>query len=561
MRQRLASLGFALPLEPVALSKGPFPLVEHGNLNKNLADVARASAEYTASTNTASNSPRPSNTVLIHDPITRIRPRKRARHAFGAAEQNIHALPYANDRTESRDMMPPPAKPLSRMRSFRKLIPTVRKKFSHGRASLALHGSSGDDRMHDTDRIESVGAPTTFMGGINRSSPESNNHALESPYMTGALPVGHPPRPTETPSTFTFRSPIQQAAQARNHLPSEPSYIRLMDDLSSDTNVDLQLQDPREASRVQYPHNRRYGQIFDGPMDIEQRNKVNESMRSSTHPTNGGESISRSSEYLQPYAAATSQIGSSNLQSRKSDYQAGFFPITPAPKHSQQSRSSVESVVSPFFRSSNRTSQAISRAGETEQRISSTHSGAFPYRNPHKLGKGDYTSYHESRGLNGLSFMNSPLNQRNERIEVDRVATHRNYVVPKQPYQTNNLSANGFIQRPEMSRSHLANEFENPSLYGTPYSRQVERPQVSASPFSSIDRPFTSRGTPPAFGISPVVSSHRSPVRSSRAPHSSLLSTGTRSARPSYGLTVGETHIAGPWRKTYNIASRSSVRR
>lgn len=143
---------------------------------------------------------------------------------------------------------------------MRKMLPGFRKKSSIDRSNVIagdVFEDNNDVQMYDNGYWRDTGADRR---------PGHDDFRSETPYMSGALPVEqsfHVSDPRESQllpsmgfydnrSDFTFRasSPVKLDKQGNSdrpvHLPTERSYIRLMDGLSSDSGVELGLKDPRK---------------------------------------------------------------------------------------------------------------------------------------------------------------------------------------------------------------------------------------------------------------------------------------------------------------------------
>ncbi|KAI8934058.1 hypothetical protein NX059_008824 [Plenodomus lindquistii] len=258
MRERLASLGFAMALQPVPNFRGlsPDAFDSDESLPANhAADLGRL-ARKTASSHTVGRSAHTSGRVATAPPSpSGQRPLKRQR------QESSHSGDLDALHPTSREAMPPPPKPISRMQSVRRIIPTIRKKLSHPRAM-----SSREDVSQITSDVPQI---EQEYWQSSRNDRRALRHVCRdaTPYMSGALPIDthHETSPSrETPVLLSTgmadnRSDliIQDASPVKAmkpvtglqpvRLPAEPSYIRLMDGLSQDEEVDLKLKDPREG--------------------------------------------------------------------------------------------------------------------------------------------------------------------------------------------------------------------------------------------------------------------------------------------------------------------------
>ncbi|USP76692.1 uncharacterized protein yc1106_03966 [Curvularia clavata] len=229
MQKRLGQLGFAMPLEPIPNFKGDDPsALDSYEALRNIDDAASgAMLQKTASSHTAGRSTHASGRVgtTSSSPFAQ-RPMKRQR-LDSPLPKNVQI-----EHPSGRHEMPPPAKPLSRMQSMRSIFPGLRKKFSTDRSSPVVQGREGDDRniqiIQDNGRCQTAKSIRQHVRDVLHGEPQ---------YMSGALPV-------EKPSELSDLGSPQRVAQ----LSAEPSYIRLMDVLSNDNEVELELKDPRENS-------------------------------------------------------------------------------------------------------------------------------------------------------------------------------------------------------------------------------------------------------------------------------------------------------------------------
>ncbi|KAH6639805.1 hypothetical protein C7974DRAFT_139167, partial [Boeremia exigua] len=258
MKERLSSLGFAIPVEPVPnytqLKSDDFD--EIGSIADAYAEDDRQ-FQKSSSTHTAGRSAHTSG----HPFSSSDRPSKRQRVDSPLPNMQVHAR-------SSRERMPPPAlKPRSSMNSVRRFLPSIRKKFSSSRSlSKEPRSHDADLQMYDNGEWRDAAESRT---GDGRSSPRFDLRS-ETPYMSGALPaenntqrsqllanVGADPEATR----FSFRapSPVKKSdGRGGNQpvqLPSVPSYLRLMDGLVNDNDMELGLSDPREAASSSYTAN------------------------------------------------------------------------------------------------------------------------------------------------------------------------------------------------------------------------------------------------------------------------------------------------------------------
>jgi hypothetical protein len=473
--------------------------------------------------------------------------------------------------------MPPPKKPLSRIKSMKNLFPAIREKLSHGRLSPALNGdktSETDVQMYDNGYWDSVNRPVKHSNKDN--SWKRHGIRWETPYMSGALPVNQPSRPTEyqlpqlrshdevhgEQADFTFRmsSPVKQPGVHANNLPTERSYIRLMDDLSRDTGLELGLQDPRKsASSIQQPslqsrqmHNAHRSPVHQRETEEPKRWSFGHAF---LHQSPQG---APSSAYQHPNPLRSNPIDMDPRQSHD-----GFLmeASAPAPNQFQQSQPRGDSVVSPYFKSSSHNPQPFPRVGVAERGNSSIHSDVYPYRSPRPTAV--QAGCHEPRSLNGLSFFDSPHNTANEPIahQLEPLA----YKAPPRQqyptYQSRNLNPLGFIKRPKTRRS----PFLDDSAYGSSLdhpscSRQTQKSLQHSIPFPSLSRPSNTRAAPLPSSMPSIVSIHRSPVRTSHSQWRRLASTGVRSSRNASSHIQNNT-LVSPSNNVFTSSGRRRVRR
>ncbi|KAJ4323937.1 hypothetical protein N0V94_001581 [Neodidymelliopsis sp. IMI 364377] len=264
MKERLGSVGFAMAMEPVPNYSHLTP--ENLDEIESICDTYPATSirypEPSSSHTAGRSAPATGNEAVVQHIHPSDRPSKRQR-----VESPLPGN-MPTSRLRSRDTMPPPSKPLSRMRSMRKILPNLRKKFSNGRAAPNHHQRTKQDvQMYDNRDWQG-----TSGGQINESATSSSHQMRsETPYMTGALPVEFVSRPSPlgtstgvdgNASDFTFRasSPVKMTNRLIEHqpvqLPTDPSYLHMMDGLSHDNGFDLGLKDPRKKSMEEQEFNR-----------------------------------------------------------------------------------------------------------------------------------------------------------------------------------------------------------------------------------------------------------------------------------------------------------------
>jgi hypothetical protein len=558
MEQRLAQLGFAIALEPIPNNfrrLDPRVLDDdygpEGNYYGSNASLRKTASSHTAgrSAHTSGNATAPSSPFMQ-------RPMKRQR--------------LDSPLPSSRDAMPPPQKPMSRMQSVtRKIIPTLRKKLTGGRSTPAPYVDDSYGRDVQMRGNEQWGDT------MNSRTTTHQYHHSESPYMSGALPVEQPPQATASHGSqllssiglesdkpdFTLRasSPVRTIKQSRSHqpvqLPTEPSYIRLMDGLTHDSGIELGLKDPRQHDSGAYQYDSGQRQVKShqehGREDQRWDDRVPCNPGSRIHPQvpNGSSlPVSRLLEYPRDQSA---DVHVSRA------YQEPLNPATPAPRRQQQQSHQMESVVSPFIDNYYRQTPVYSESRIAEPQDSSNRSVAYPSPRPQLVEI--EPAWREPRSLNGLSFMDSPVNSRNRPILYNHDQRAAEQRPPSHHYQSRNLDSRGFITRPETGKS----PFFRDSAYGPPrerpsYSRQQQVRAKPANSFPSFNRSSYSRsGQVPAS--MPSIVSGRSPVRT-QLQWQALQRMGVRSSRHEFSSHAGST-LNNSSRDVYSSAGRRRVRR
>ncbi|KAH8730307.1 hypothetical protein GQ44DRAFT_823623 [Phaeosphaeriaceae sp. PMI808] len=351
MQERLASVGFAMPLDPIPnLQSFDLDAIndDGGMKDSQHGRPTDASRKITSSHTVGRSAQTEGNPMTASaSPFTQ-RPIKRQR------VESPHSM--QTDLPTSRDVMPPPEKPLSRMRSVRKLFPTLRKKFSFSHQTRIPEVSHGDNGNLDANETEQQGGGAPGSSNDNGVSSH-HNYCSQPPYMSGALPVEHPSHVSDSQgsqllssvgvdnntSEFTFRaeSPVKMSHQGSSRqtsqLPTEPSYIRLMDGLSRDHGVELELKDPRQIS-PSYDH---------GAGGFRQVNQYEESSR------NREEVADQKLWNLSPFSPDGGQADSIRVHRADSYYDRHLQdpplgPVTPVPRRHQQSTHQPESVFNSF---------------------------------------------------------------------------------------------------------------------------------------------------------------------------------------------------------------------
>lgn len=505
MRERLASLGFQMPLDPLPMD------VTEEDANRHLADLSRSASNHTGH--------RSADTLVNHDTMTtsspHTRPAKRQRVDSPLPERNIHAAKEQHG-VSNGDRMPPPPR-TNKAKSVKKILNTLRGR--KGSRFLGSRGLSSDSPpVVDARTSETLPIGNALHFETERSRPEHNSHEVEwagnEQYMTGAIPVHEERQPPEksqqshapafngAPAQFSFRSMAQSyPANTDTRAQKESSYIHLMDPLSRESALDLGIVDPRQRPSQCAKQNGHYvsdprmtaspnGQQIStqwnlGHAFLPQQPKGT-SMASENHPDPLRSNPAHIREQ-QPYADHAVNTTSVNMQHGQN---LSLFPhtpafhrnhefVTPAPQRFQQPALAEESVVSPFYKSSICGSPVRPKAMVNERDHSSLpHSDAYRFPGPSRK---PHCGWQEARDLNGLSFIHSPLNQHNEPIEPG----HRAY---GRQHDSRNVTSRGFIQRPDRRRTPMT-QYQQQQQYhdAYAYNRLIDR----APPLPSSSRRAT----------------------------------------------------------------------
>jgi hypothetical protein len=388
--------------DPIPNSPAPFPLDTHGNLIDIPEGQCSTSRKYEENRSVSYKKTYEGGFQTSSSPQTK-RPNKRLRVESPNADIDIHA-PHSG-----RNMMPPPSKPVSRMRSMRRLIPnSIRKKFSTSRESSTATGTDlpntdvqmyGHGYWEENDPHTETNSRSGFLPDAQSSRTEAGDC-----YMSGALPPA--PKLADTvsdsqfgmqlnkrESEFSFRSksPGKMDNLSSGALPTESSYLHLLDSLSDDNGLDFGIQDPRRRASHQG---------------------------------------SQVPQHSQAEAEYSPQHG------------ASVNPVTPAPASFQRPADETEKFVSPFFGSSQqRQPQFISPIGITERHRSMNHSAS--YRSQARAPEWD-----EAPSLNGLSFFDLPMNGMHR--PINRTSYSRqapSYSQPARNFQPGGYSSQSGVTR------------------------------------------------------------------------------------------------------------------
>ncbi|KAH7389444.1 hypothetical protein DE146DRAFT_680299 [Phaeosphaeria sp. MPI-PUGE-AT-0046c] len=491
MKKRLASLGFAMALEPI-------PNLREVDLDV-MDDDGGINVDHYGTSRTAVRNIRSSHTVgrSAHNPFTGPsspfgqRPLKRQR-VDSPLPNNMQS-----EQPSSRDAMPPPQKPLSRMRSVRKIFPTLRKKFSSGRSTE----TSGQDpsREEDVHMYESGHWRDKLQvsGTGNHASMRQDDYASGSHCTSGALPVvgsSQSPRqrgPKMLSSVgvendgagFTFRAPSPVKLNNKFselqpvRLPTEPSYIRLMDGLSRDTGFELGLKDPRENAPSTYHSTEEHRQVMRNGQDFReyeepgQREDWCRGLPFQHHSTRGP--ASTNGNRLEPQRELrTNYHHDRTYQNATQDLK------TPASRRYPQSGQQIESVVSPYVEGICHNTPQFFNRRIAEPQHSSNRSTDSRFRRFPKVEPTTYWS--EPKGLNSLSFFDSPVIPDSTAQQGNQERRQYNIAPPSQYYQGRNLNSSGFITRPEAECS----QFFRDSVYRSSTDRSTQF-DYQSTPFNS----------------------------------------------------------------------------
>jgi hypothetical protein len=405
---------------------------------------------------------------------------------------------------------------------MRKILPNFRKKFSNGRTAPNHHQRTKQDvQMYDNGDWRGA------SGGRTDEDASSSSHRMrsEAPYMTGALPVEFvsqpPPLGTSAgvngnASDFTFRasSPVKMTNRLIEHqpvqLPTDPSYLRMMDGLSHDNGFDLCLKDPRKKSTEEQEFN---SSITRGTGTAQNPYQTRQS------PSHNRWDLGHAFLHQEPNASLraadehqrTSPHGKSTGFFHRAHYDPMVRSTTPALNQFQQPSRKIENVVSPFFGRSHHIAPDVSRSRITETQTSSSRSGA--YRSPRHLDAQMGTEWNECSHSNGLSSINQPLDWRNNPgLHRDQLYSFRN--APSESYVSRHTHQYSQPMRPTTHRSFAINErpFRSPVNNRHIYSRQQQPQAQSATSFPSSNR-VSSRRIGQLPSKMPSMISTRSPVR------------------------------------------------
>lgn len=552
-----------MSLEPIPQFTGHFPLDDDGNFVEDPHGGRKTGSSHTSGRSAHGTA---LDEGVGEEPSVNFRPLKRSRIDSPAQTNIMHAAP------SRRDTMPPPPKPLSKMKSIKKLIPSLRHKFSNGRSAEPLARKPTPDtdvQMYDDSQWE-IG---TSLPPIDIDERPSTRRGLESeaPYMTGTLPADVS-RLMDMPlqsgllsglgvhgneSKFTFEAPShmnksRQDAE-KNKLPTEPSYIRLLDDLGQPTDLDLGLDDPRHRSQNERSASKQHTQKL---------RQVKPRIQTQQDPKQwnfGHAFLEQSPVNANPISAQRFPIFRYSREDETVKNYQDRIPMnstTPALIRTQRPADEVDHVVSPFLGSSSRHSQPFSRPQFAEPDISLDRSGTYrSRRNPFPV-----TDWREPRNLNGLSFFSSPVNRWNERIESGQGPKVENHSTPSTQHRARHINSQGFLVRPDARQSPMQHDDTTYGSFIRPSPHSIQQQSQPAVPFLSFNRSSHSRTTATRLpSAMPSIITGCSPVR--RRDHAEGLGRlGVRSSQHSR-LNVSNSAIANPARPSYSSADRRVIRR
>lgn len=536
MKERLSSLGFAMALEPVP----NYTQLNSDDFNE-LESIAEAFAEDNRNFEKSSSNHtggRSENTSA-YPFVSSHRPLKRQR-IDSPLPPNLQV-----DTPSSRDKMPPPPlKPPSKMRSVRHFFPRIRRKLSSSRSPPGeTQSSDGDVQMYGNGQWQNAGHSRVNNG---HSSP-SQDIRSEPPPVSGLLPPENPSQRSHLlasvgadleASKFTFRasSPVkinnERTGNQPVQLPTAPSYLRLMDGFAHDNRIELGLRDPRTSSPGQYQAREAITPSFSTPQTQRQTQATSSQQRWRPGHVFLHQSSHGSSGQMNDQQRNSPLSKSKGFFSR-AHYDSSIGIRTPDRTEAQQPVQPVQNVVSSFFRRSS-DAHLPPQPRITETQTSSHHFVAS--RSPRPPMPATVES-HEPGSLNGLSFMNSPLDSRNEPIMYKQYPRH----LPTQ----NHITSGAFVAQPRIHESpHLGGrEFSSwaqsrPALF----RQQQTRSYPNALPIMSLSSttPSPIERLPSAMSTTVL---DRSALRN-RAQWDTLQQAGVRSSRQVYDkLPIGSSRL------------------
>lgn len=554
MRERLASLGFAMAIGPVPnhtqLTSDDIHEIESiaGACTEDQRHLRIPPSSHTVG-RTANTSGHASN--------SQERPLKRQRVA-SPLPRNMQT-----DAPSSRDRMPPPAKTVPRMRSMRGLIPTIRKKLTSSRSSPKNTGnSSGDVRPYrmkinlpgnqptDQEHWDGGSQPHNDVSNLRTEAPcnfptQTSSARFQPVGLTGA---------EANMTEFSFRAPSPVKNRDRPvQLPTEPSYIRLMDGLSYDDGIELDLKDPRLDTG-------------DGP----QVNTLTSQPLTPTQENNNDAEFGPRPRWALGHAFLHQSLNGdtrpSNGQRRSSPQKnlKGFFsraqydpPIDTdrmSPLQLRQPARQTQDVVSSFFGSSQYDAPTTPRPRDTEFQTSSHRFASS--RSPMGLLPYGPSEWHSSRSGTERPYIYSPHDTRTV-PHLYREPWQSSSHDPAQSYQV--PSTRG-IQPVEQSSVLFQNGRCLSPQHVTP---SLPRRQQQVDSFQArIPTKSVNSVLPPRIRRLPsakpnIISSN---FARSRTQWDTLQRAGVRSSRQTHGLRKGNAPKSS-LTNTFSCLERRSVRR
>jgi hypothetical protein len=577
MRKRLASLGFAMALEPVPNLKG-FDLNamnDDGGINGNYYGTSGTLLRNTTSSHTAGRSAgqpaqTSSNAITASSSPSIQRPLKRQR-IDSPLPNNTQIEPPT-----SRHAMPPPQKPVSRMRSVRKIFPTLKKKFT-GRQSpkASAYDSRGvnDVPMHEDGPWDST---ISVFGTDGPTFMRQDSSHEETQYMSGALPAESPQHSANRRGSqllssisanndtahFTFRSssPVKMDNVTGSHhpvqLPTEPSYIRLMDGLSRDNGVELGLKDPRDYAPSSFEHfnaNGRDTLFVRDPRSNTELDARDDRYQGSSY------------RYQLPHELPHLRRNDPNpTRANHNEHMNGTYrdmmrsPLTPASQAFNHPGRQID-IVSPYVQRSSLNSTHFSRPRIAEPQGSSNRFADYRSLRPRRIAPEPDSGWQNARGLNGLSFFDSPVLSDRQQSQSSHARRQIDRPLPSRQYHSRDIAPGGQIITAEAGNS----PFFQDSAYDSSRDRstffsQQHVPSSPENPFRSFTRSANSRlGQVPS--TMPSIISSRSLVRT-RPQWEALKRMGVRSSRREFSKDTRNAYTNPP-RHTISSVGRRNVRR
>lgn len=570
-----------MSLEPMPNFNGPFTIDEDDELAEDNGSHTSMHIKNTGSSHTVGRSAHDTGfgEGVEEEVLTNAqyqRPLKRTRVESPATGSNIHAAP------SGRDMMPPPSKPLSRMRTIRKIIPNLRNKLTNGRSSEVSEPKiAGDSDVqmycdgHWGSFNDSLQTDEVDQRPSIRHDPDS-----DGVYMSGALPVDDD-RPVDPPthsrflsdlgihsneSNFTFKSPaLGSSAPRSRNLPSEPSYIRLLDGLGDSSGLELGLKDPRYRDHGHSPISHQMKQVMhrnqpDNGLAQRRMGLDPPQLQMQTHQNqwNFGHAFLQQSPINAKPTSTYGQSpqgrdGSSQVMIPTAHGRTSVNPMTPAPARPHRPADEVDHVVSPFFGSSSHRSQPFTRSQFAEYDISSSRSGA--YQSNHNKHSMD-TDWREPRTLNGLSFLETPVNQRNERIEWKGESRPFEFVAVSPQQRRRNINSRGFLTRVDAGVSpyghkRMIGSFDRVALQPAHHQSDLKAVIPSSS------RPLRSRTARLPSAIPSTICRSSAPLRAQREVRDMPGVRGGQQYRP----RASSFTITSPVKPAYTHVRRRVIQR